>query len=449
MQLTTYITLRVKLKRDTYHVPASIALFICHQLFLISLAVLTSLFLFTGQLFASQKVTVIAVVNGEPITSLDLTSRVDFIGKVTGLRVNDSTIADIRRDALQNLIDEKIKIQQGLKDFPSLQSAARRKARELVDKNFAKNGLSGQQALKTLGVRAKTIREKFYADLLWTNVISSRFARQFQNLDEIAEQERSRIKSSMQEPQVKVSEIALLPTQKRSVEQTIELANRIVDAVRKGANFAAIAQQYSSAGSATKGGKVGWIFVSRLPEAVQNALKTTKTGDITSPIADRTQVIILRKEGERADGLLDPKTTKLSLSRAIMPLDISASANDKREAAASLKQKTEALKSCAQIEALNDTLGSDIPSFLGTFQLGTLSPQLQKIMLPLQAGELSQPIAFTEGLVVFMVCERINPNVAIPDIETLKGTQVDKLMASLGGRYLMRLQRNAVIEYRE
>ncbi len=429
--------------------PAYITLFICHRLFLISFALLTSLFLFAGPVLASQKVTVVAVVNGEPITSLDLTSRVDFIGKVTGLKVNDSTIADISRDALQNLIDEKIKVQQGRKDFPSLQSAARRKALELVDANFAKNGLSGGQALKNLGVSTKTIREKFYADLLWTNVISSRFARQFQNLDQTAKQERSRIKSSMQEPQVKVSEIALIPTQKRSVEQTVELANRIVDAVSKGANFAAIAQQYSSAGSATKGGKVGWIFVSRLPEAVQNALKITETGDITPPIPDRNQVIILRKEGERAEGLLDPKTTKFSLSRAIMPLNMTASASDKGEAVASLKQKTEALKSCAQIEALNDTLGSKIPSSLGTLQLGTLSPQLQKVVLPLQAGELSQPIAFIEGLVVFMVCDRINPNVAIPDIETLKGTQADKLMASLGGRYLMRLQRNAVIEYRE
>ena len=429
--------------------PASITLSICRRLFVISCAVLTSLFLFAGQVFASQKVTVIAVVNGEPITSLDLTSRVNFVGKVTGLKVNDSTIADIRRDALQNLINEKIKIQQGRRDFPSLQSAALRKARELVDKNFAKNGLSGQQALKILGVSTKTIREKFYADLLWTNVIRSRFARQFQNLDQTAKQERSRIKNSMQEPQVKVSEIALLPTQKRSIKQTMELANRIVDAVSKGANFAAIAQQYSSAGSAAKGGKVGWIFVSRLPEAVQNALKIIKTGDITPPIPDRNQVIILRKEGERAEGLLDPKTTKLSLSRAIMPLDMTASASDRGEAVASLKQKTEALKSCEQIESLNDTLGSDIPSSLGTLQLGTLSPQLQKIVLPLQAGELSRPIAFTEGLVVFMVCERINPNVAIPDIETLKGTQADKLIASLGGRYLMRLQRNAVIEYRE
>ena len=429
--------------------PAYITLFICHRLFLISCALLTSLFLFAGPVLASQKVTVVAVVNGEPITSLDLTSRVDFIGKVTGLKVNDSTIADISRDALQNLIDEKIKVQQGRKDFPSLQSAARRKALELVDANFAKNGLSGRQALKNLGVSTKTIREKFYADLLWTNVISSRFARQFQNLDQTAKQERSRIKSSMQEPQVKVSEIALIPTQKRSVEQTVELANRIVDALSKGANFAAIAQQYSSAGSATKGGKVGWIFVSRLPEAVQNALKITETGDITPPIPDRNQVIILRKEGERAEGLLDPKTTKFSLSRAIMPLNMTASASDKGEAVASLKQKTEALKSCAQIEALNDILGSKIPSSLGTLQLGTLSPQLQKVVLPLQAGELSQPIAFTEGLVVFMVCDRINPNVAIPDIETLKGTQADKLMASLGGRYLMRLQRNAVIEYRE
>ena len=398
---------------------------------------------------ASEKISVVALVNGEPITSLDVKNRINFIGSMTGLEVNDSTIDDVKRDALQNLVDEKIKIQQARQDIPAILSAARGKARELVDINFAKDGVSGKQVLSARGVNSKTIQEKFYADLLWSNVLSSRFARQFSTLDQKAEQEQNRIKNSMSEPQVKLSEIILLPTQKRSFEQTVGLANKIVDALRKGADFSAIAQQYSSAGTAAKGGTIGWIFTAQLPAEIQDALSTAETGTVLSPIIDNNQIVIVRKEGLRANGMLDPKTTMISLSRAILPLTIEASSSDQKAAAERLILQTEKLRNCAEMKALNSDLGSNLPSSLGQLQLGSLSPQLQQEIQGLNAGDMSRALPFTEGMVVFMVCERINPDAAIPNIEQLKAKQADKLLSTLGGRYLLRLQRNAIIEYRD
>ncbi len=398
---------------------------------------------------ASEKISVVALVNGEPITSLDVKNRINFIGSMTGLEVNDSTIDDVRRDALQNLVDEKIKIQQARQDIPAILSAARGKARELVDINFAKDGVSGKQVLSARGVNSKTIQEKFYADLLWSNVLSSRFARQFSTLDQKAEQEQNRIKNSMSEPQVKLSEIILLPTQKRSFEQTVGLANKIVDALRKGADFSAIAQQYSSAGTAAKGGTIGWIFTAQLPAEIQDALSTAETGTVLSPIIDNNQIVIVRKEGLRANGMLDPKTTMISLSRAILPLTMEVSSGDQKAAAERLILQTEKLRNCAEMKVLNNDLGSNLPSSLGQLQLGSLSPQLQQEIQGLNAGDMSRALPFTEGMVVFMVCERINPDAAIPNIEQLKAKQADKLLSTLGGRYLLRLQRNAIIEYRD
>ena len=398
---------------------------------------------------ASEKISVVALVNGEPITSLDVKNRINFIGSMTGLEVNDSTIDDVKRDALQNLVDEKIKIQQARQDIPAILSAARGKARELVDINFAKDGVSGKQVLSARGVNSKTIQEKFYADLLWSNVLSSRFARQFSTLDQTAEQEQNRIKNSMSEPQVKLSEIILLPTPKRSFEQTVELANKIVDTLRKGADFSAIAQQYSSAGTAAKGGTIGWIFTAQLPAEIQDALSTAETGTVLSPIIDNNQIVIVRKEGLRANGMLDPKTTMISLSRVILPLTMEVSSGDQKAAAERLMLQTKKLRNCAEMKALNNDLGSNLPSSLGQLQLGSLSPQLQQEIQGLNAGDLSRALPFTEGMVVFMVCERINPDAAIPNIEQLKAKQADKLLSTLGGRYLLRLQRNAIIEYRD
>ena len=124
----------------------------------------------------------------------------------------------------------------------------------------------------------------------------------------------------------------------------------------------------------------------------------------------------MRKEGLRANGMLDPKTTMISLSRAILPLTMEASSGDQKAAAERLILQTEKLRNCAEMKALNNDLGSNLPSSLGQLQLCSLSPQLQQEIQGLNAGDMSRALPFTEGMVVFMVCERINPDAAIPNI---------------------------------
>jgi hypothetical protein len=139
----------------------------------------------------------------------------------------------------------------------------------------------------------------------------------------------------------------------------------------------------------------------------------------------------------------------ISLSRAIQPLNIGASSSDKLVAAERLTSQAKSLKNCGEIEALNKDLGSKLPSSLGRLQLGTLSPKLQQEIKGLNTGDISRALPFTEGMVVFMVCKRINPNASIPTIKQIKAKQADKLLSILSGRYLLRLQRNAIIEYRD
>ncbi|MEC8744512.1 MAG: hypothetical protein VXX49_07605, partial [Pseudomonadota bacterium] len=111
-----------------------------------------------------------------------------------------------------------------------------------------------------------------------------------------------------------------------------------------------------------------------------------------------------------------------------------------------LTGKTASLNSCNQIEALNAELGSDVQSVIRDLALSDLSPQLQRQIISLEVNEPSQPLKFAEGLVVFMVCERKLPELDLPSLESLKQRELERIMTSLSGRFLLRLQRNALIE---
>lgn len=401
--------------------------------------------IYPSLLLASDKISVVAVVNGQPITTLDLENRMVFLRAVTDLNISDEILT---RDTLQALVEEKLKIQTANEILPNLLERARAPARNLVNQTFARDDKTGSQILKEMGVELSTVLEKYTADILWGNTLQTKFRRQFENLNNLAEQELNRIRESKSEPQIKLSEILLVPNPQRNLENTLKFADEIYAALEKGANFAGIAQQYSDAASAQRGGRIDWVFSSRLPADIRTALETITSGNLIGPIKSNGQVFILRKEAIRKQGLLDPKAALLTLARAISPVPKDASEGERLEAAGKLQKQVEILSSCKQIETLNTTLGSGANSLLADLTIGALSSQLQDVISPLQVGEKSRPLSFDEGMVVFMVCERKLPEISLPDIETIMRAEFNKLYASISGRYLLRLQRTAIIDYR-
>ena len=295
-------------------------------------------------------------------------------------------------------------------------------------------------------VNIETVLAKYTADVLWSNTLRIRFARQFASLDKNAEKEQQKIKQSFSEPQIKLSEIILLATPQRNLEQTQAMAQEIVKAARQGASFSGIAQQYSAAGSASRGGDVGWLFIERLPDAFKAPLMAAKDGDILEPVTQSGQVYIFKREELREQGLLDPKATIVTLARAVDELAEDVSNDQIQSRSKALTEKTASLNSCNQIEALNAELGSDVQSVIRDLALSDLSPQLQRQIISLEVNEPSQPLKFAEGLVVFMVCERKLPELDLPSLESLKQRELERIMTSLSGRFLLRLQRNARIE---
>lgn len=392
------------------------------------------------------KAVIIAVVNGEPITNFELEERVKFIQLVTNIGTDAASQERLRQDALQVLIEDRLKIQEAEKLLAGGISEAQNFARTIAEQNFARDGLSAAESLDRQGVNIDTVLNKYTADILWSNTLRVKFARQFENLDKNAAKELERIKEGFAEPQVKFSEIILLPTPQRPLEQTQLVAEKMVQALKEGASFSGIAQQYSAAGSAQRGGNVGWVFTDRIPPALRDALEQAENGDIVGPVTLNTQIYIFKKEAYREQGLLDPKATIVTLSRAVEILPVTINRDEREQRMEKLAAQTASFNSCEQLTALHNEIGSEVPSVLKNLPLSDLSPQLQKEITALDVNQPSRPLNFAEGIVVFMICDRTLPDLDLPPVETLKQREMERVMTSLSGRFLLRLQRNAQID---
>ena len=124
------------------------------------------------------------------------------------------------------------------------------------------------------------VQRKFVSDIVWGEFIRYKFDSKFKELDSIVEKAFLRIKKNSKKSQVRLSEIILLPGPKRPMNKTLELANEIIKSVNRGANFNAIARQYSAAGTARSGGSLGWVLIDQLSPEMQEEIQKIEVGAV-------------------------------------------------------------------------------------------------------------------------------------------------------------------------
>ena len=391
---------------------------------------------------------IVAKVNGQPITNYDLAQRVNFLAAVTNIKLNESNRQRIETDALQMLIDEKLKLAAAQEIDPNIASRSLAMARDLIDSSFQQNDKSGFEVLRELKLDTASIQQKFVTDLAWASFIQAKFSNKLGDVDAKIDAELARMREDATKPQIRVSELVLVPEPSRPLQDTLRLANEIVSAVTQGANFNAIAQQYSVAGSAQNGGRLGWLSTSQLPQNISDALAKIDVGAVTPPIQQDGAILLFQKNGERKNGQADPSQDRIWLTRALLPLAAAAANADRLEAAARLERDTAGISNCPDLLKLHDSYGSRMQGRLDNIIVGSLAPQMLTLVNELQPGVASAPLSFSEGIAVFMLCKREKAKIDLPSRADVERAIVEKLFGSLGERYLLRLRRAASIERR-
>jgi len=397
---------------------------------------------------SSAAIEIVAKVNGQPITNYDLAQRVNFLAAVTNIKLNESNRQRIETDALQMLIDEKLKLAAAQEIDPNIASRSLAMARDLIDSSFQKNDKNGFEVLRELKLDTASIQQKFVTDLAWASFIQAKFSNKLGDVDAKIDAELARMLEDATKPQIRVSELVLVPEPSRPLQDTLRLANEIVSAVTQGANFNAIAQQYSVAGSAQNGGRLGWLSTSQLPQNISDALAKIDVGAVTPPIQQDGAILLFQKNGERKNGQADPSQDRIWLTRALLPLAAAAANADRLEAAARLERDTAGISNCPDLLKLHDSYGSRMQGRLDNIIVGSLAPQMLTLVNELQPGVASAPLSFSEGIAVFMLCKREKAKIDLPSRADVERAIVEKLFGSLGERYLLRLRRAASIERR-
>jgi len=74
-------------------------------------------------------------------------------------------------------------------------------------------------------------------------------------------------------------------------------AEEVRDRIKKGADFAAMAQQYSDDPSGKDGGKLGWFKPGEMLDEIEKAAEKLKVGEVSEPVRTKAGIHLIKLEG--------------------------------------------------------------------------------------------------------------------------------------------------------
>ncbi len=380
-----------------------------------------------------------AVVNDDIVTSHDLRQRVLFMMATTGVERTEESLARVQAQALRNLVDEKLQIQEAQKYE---QEISDEEISRSVARLIGRNGLDPQevaQRLASAGISLNTLRGQVESEIAWQRIVNGLFGSRIRISDAQINETLNRLTANASKPSFNVAEIYIEGTPDiGGMDGAMEGANAMIAQIAQGAPFPALAQQFSSAPSAAKGGVIGWVRQGELRPELDAALVQMQKGAVSEPIQVPGGVYVL--------ALIDTKVSETDTLYKLKQVNYLAETQDEKDAA---KGKLLALKgeltSCETLtsdaEAHPDLRSAD----MGELKASELAEAILDKLSDTDVGALSDPIETPNGVASILICDRTASGTEIPTRDEIEDRLMDQQLAQASKRHLRDIRRQASI----
>jgi peptidyl-prolyl cis-trans isomerase SurA len=249
---------------------------------------------------AQDALRIAAVVNDEVITGLDLAVRTRMAMLSAQLPDTPEMRNRAARQVLRAMIDERLMLQEAARQNITVQQSE-------IDAELGKlaerNGVPLDQFgvyLQQNGVLIEPLSDQLRASIAWNKLVNRQLRPRAVVTEEDIDEVLRQTEENRGQPQRRVSEIFLAVGGASEEEEVRRGAERLIEQIRGGIPFSAIAAQFSDSATAAVGGDVGWVLPGQLPPEVDEALQSMSEGAIAGPIRAAGGYYILQLRGQRS-----------------------------------------------------------------------------------------------------------------------------------------------------
>jgi peptidyl-prolyl cis-trans isomerase SurA len=399
---------------------------------------------------AQDSLDIVAVVDDEPISKIDLLVRLQLVLQSTGLKDSPQLRARLAPEVLRSLIDDKLKTEEAKRQGVT---ASRAEVQRVLAQLAAANNMSVEQfnkAIERSPLVAQAFTDEATAQIAWEKLVRTKLGPTVNVTPQDVDDEMRRVKESFDKPQYELAEIFVSVDQPDQDAAARQSAQRLIDQLHQGVEFGRLAQQFSQSTSAAKGGLIGWVRPDQMDQEIADVLVRMKPGDISDPVRSAGGYYILQLRDVRQGGQVkpNPDDTIVDLKQIFIAVQSTAPKDKIEDAMRKINLVRTQVKNCADMDRIGRDYMQPDAIDLGKSTVGELPEELKPLARDLPVDQVSAPIQVDTGIGLFMICERQVPQSGMPTRDQVTRMLIGMRLDQLARGYLRDLRRAAIIDIR-
>jgi len=401
-------------------------------------------------LASAQGLRVVARVNDDAITDFDLSQRVLFAIRTTGLQDSPELRQRMAAQILRQMIDEKLQIQDAKR--LGLKATDGELQQRFSDIERSAGMAHGQfrQYLQSVGVPLEIAVQQIEAQIAWNKIIRRKVRPQVDVSEAEIDDALNRMRSNVGKTESRVAEIFVPVDRVDLADEAKRSADRIIEQLKRGAPFGAVAQQFSQGATAQAGGELGWVLPGSLDPSLDTAVEKLPVKQHSEPIRSTAGWHILYVIDRRQFAATRPDDMRLNLTQMTLPLPTNASPDEVARATADAQKAMTGVRTCSDLHARAHDLKGATSGDLQGIRVGDLAANRQMFEeIPrLTVGGTAGPFRVAEGLQVVSLCGKVGGE-GLPARDLISQQILLQKLEGAGRRYMRDLRRQATIDLKQ
>jgi peptidyl-prolyl cis-trans isomerase SurA len=401
---------------------------------------------------------IVAVVNSEPVTNNEV--RAKLLRAEQQLTQQGTALparAELTRQVLERVISDKAQLQlartSGLKvEENAIDNAVLSVAQQ--------NQLTVEELRKRLiadGIAYTQFRTDIRDELLVTRLrqreVDAKVTVSEADIDRFLREQQSSSDASAFE--LNLAQILIAVPEAASPDQVGQLqarAAQVAERARSGADFAALANEFSDSPTKASGGQMGLRNADRYPPLFLEATQKVPEGGVAGPVRSGAGFHVLKVLEKRQAGMPATSVTQTRARHILLRPNPQLGEAAAKEKLAAIKKKISSGQADFADEARANSVdgsareGGD----LGWVNPGNFVPEFEQVMNGLAPGQMSDPVTSRFGVHLIQVMERRNAQLSTREQrELIRNSLREKKLEDAYALWAQEVRGRAYVEYRE
>ena len=399
---------------------------------------------------SAQALRVVARVNDDAISDFELRQRITFALRSSGMQETPDLQQRLAPQILRQMIDERLQIQhaKGLGVKPSEAEINQRVGE--IERSAGMQQGQFKAYLQSIGVPYEVAVHQIEATLAWAKIVRRRVRPQVEVSEADIDAAMARVRANVGKTESRVGEIFIPIDKVDQADEAKRSADRVIEQLRRGASFPALAQQFSQGATAQQGGDLGWILPGSLDPALDAVVEKVPLRQASEAIRTPAGYHVLFVADRRPFASARPDDVRLNLVQMTLALPVNATADEVARATAEAQKALVGVRTCQDLHAQSRQLKGTTSGDLNNVRVGDLAPnrQMYEEIPRLNPGGTAGPFRVAEGLQVVALCSKEGAS-GLPPRDVISQQILLQKLEAASRRYMREMRRVATIDLKQ